>query len=108
MTVELLGPSTLGEAIGVSSSYIPLMMPTLNRELSKMIGGPASSALDFQQYKATQTEWADGGGVDVLGIYPLLRRRVSKVIAWVACNKDAIVLDDFSNVVGRGHFCANE
>ncbi|GAX77514.1 hypothetical protein CEUSTIGMA_g4958.t1 [Chlamydomonas eustigma] len=101
VTVELKGNSSLGDAVGVSSAYIPLICSLKHDEhilllhriplgkgkvtdaLDRVIGGPSSQYWDQQDWKDRSTEWADGGGCDVLGIYPLLRRKVKRIISWV-------------------------
>lgn len=92
--VERDGPYTLAEAVGVSSCYISYsnakkLSGSEGRErLSRILGNSTHSYWDLQGGTTKQVQFTDGGGTDYLGIHPLLRRKVTRIVSCVASKTD--------------------
>lgn len=88
LSVKVMGSSPLALATGISSGYIPYKLQLKNETASKLAGTDTVNTFDFPPFgtwsNKEEVEMADGGGCDFIALYPLLRRGVKKVIAYVS------------------------
>ncbi|KAG1655975.1 hypothetical protein FOA52_008676 [Chlamydomonas sp. UWO 241] len=90
---ELCGPSTLGQAMGISSQFLATLFArrkadtagssllyTIDYRADQAIGGNELMLLEQQDWTTRMAYGGDGGLLDCTGITPLLRRKVSRIV----------------------------
>ncbi|EFJ46764.1 hypothetical protein VOLCADRAFT_92900 [Volvox carteri f. nagariensis] len=87
--VRPTGPASLGEAMGISSAYLSLVIgekrPHLLNVLKDALGFQSAQYFNMQDWSTSEVLLSDGGGYDLYGIYPLLRRQLPNIILF-NCN----------------------
>ncbi|GLI69462.1 hypothetical protein VaNZ11_014078 [Volvox africanus] len=99
--VRPMGPASLGEATGISSAYHSLVvgdkMPNMLDGLRKPLGFHSTKYFDMQEWETHDVLLTDGGGYDLYGIYPALRRQVPNIMVFNCNGKPLDTLDAFSS-----------
>ncbi|KAG2482946.1 hypothetical protein HYH03_018171 [Edaphochlamys debaryana] len=104
VSVRPLGPASLGEAIGISSSANAVQW-ALGRTLPgkmahDLLGFNVAQCTDMRGWSSSSLQLADGGGVDYLCIYPPLRRGVGHLVVCCASLSDVSQgLDEWNRCV---------
>ncbi|EFJ48069.1 hypothetical protein VOLCADRAFT_91267 [Volvox carteri f. nagariensis] len=89
--VRACGPASLGEATGISSSYISMQQAMARKKAPRILGFNTAQYFDLQEWHCSNVELSDGGAVDYHAIYPALRRRVPSIIV---CSATRTEVDD--------------
>ncbi|GIL48213.1 hypothetical protein Vafri_4895, partial [Volvox africanus] len=99
--VRPMGPASLGEATGISSAYHSLVvgdkMPNMLEGLRKPLGFHSTKYFDMQDWDTHDVLLSDGGGYDLYGIYPALRRQVPNIMVFNCNGRPLDTLDAFSS-----------
>ncbi|GIL74760.1 hypothetical protein Vretimale_2393 [Volvox reticuliferus] len=99
--VRPIGPASLGEATGISSAYHSIQWLKLNPDnidlFRKPLGFHMAKYFDMQDWGSSDVMFTDGGGYDLYGIYPALRRQVPNIMVFNCNGKPFKTKEDFSS-----------